>query len=272
VQKRLDQAQLWIEKRRRKSEASAHVDGYVLCVSPAFSDWDTAANSISYLLGVWSRMAGDVSQLRVSADTPLATSANTLVGAPPAGTAAVAVGGVMTPAQQVQSLLLEIIPNICQTFINARLASIAATLQNERQELINESSGGASAVQTFTDIFSEPNLSDQLKYLSTLCRFHLGFTKNYLKSKLLPLFEQYKNMLQSMLQGQPQFAAAPSGMHSVADSVLPLTTVECQLTMLFYIVGAVVGSEKSVLPLHPATAYAGLYTFPGADKITYKGV
>ena len=121
----------------------------------------------------------------------------------------------------------------------------------------------------------QPNLSDQLKFLSVLCRFHYSFTKTYLKQHLLPLFAQYKQLLQSMLSGGSVSSSFQGGggvgMHSNADSVLSLAIVECQLSMMLYIAGAVIGSDKSLLPLHPATSYAGLYPFPGADKITYKG-
>jgi hypothetical protein len=71
--------------------------------------------------------------------------------------------------------------------------------------------------------------------------------------------------------GASPFQSGGVGLHSNADSVLSLAIVECQLSMMLYITGAVIGSDKSLLPLHPATSYAGLYPFPGAEKITYKG-
>ena len=230
---------------------------YMFTVTNKFGDWESNANSISYLLGVWSRVASDVPQLKI-----MDSAGNSSTMGSQAGAAAAA---LLSASQKVQALILEIVPNICTTFIDARLNSIVQTLQGVQD--LSESDGSAEA--EYADVFAEPNLSDQLKYLSVLCRFHYAFIKNYLKSKLMPLMEQYKQLLGNILTGGGTLN--PHGLlHSRADTVGPFAVTECQLSMMVYIIGAVVGSDKSLMPMHPSIAYASLYPFPGADKITYK--
>jgi hypothetical protein len=111
------------------------------------------------------------------------------------------------------------------------------------------------------DVFAEPNLSDQLKYVATLGRFHLAATKNFLKQKMGPLVEEYKTILQAVLAGG----------HSVGGPVIVRFAVaEAQLSMMFYIIGAIIGSSSSMPTAHPSTSFAGLYTFPNGEKVNYK--
>lgn len=231
---------------------------YLFTVQSGFAEWDSrSANSLSYLLGVWSRIAADVSQLKMSDGSSTYQITNAALLNPTAAAAQ-----PLTHSHKVQAMILEVIPKICEIFIGARLDSIRAALSDGVSD--------SDAEETYNDIFAEPNLSDQLKYLSVLCRFHYVHMKAFIKARFEPLVEQYKALLQSLLGGGAVPGAQLMGMpHSAADTAVQLQVVESQLTMMTYLIGCIVGCEKSLLLLHPLND-PQQYPFANVEKMTTK--
>jgi len=216
-----------------------------LTVHNKFANWETTgANSAVYLLGMWSRIAADVGQLKTTDSSGGVVSSR---------------GGTVTQppfaSPKVQEIVLNIIPQLLEVFINARLDSIAT--------LLRESGGAFDANDNdsvYGELFEATNLSDQLRYLSILCRFCYPQMKAQLKQQLDPRVAQYKMLLQSLLQGGG--GTIPSGQpHTAAETALQLAIIEAQIAMLVYIIGAIVGCERSLLLLAPQTQFMQQYGF-----------
>ena len=231
---------------------------YLFTVQKGFTGWEGGgANSLSYLLGVWSRIAADVSQLKMSDGSSTYSISNTAMLNP-----SMVQGETLT--HKVQGIILELIPKICELFIAARLDSVGSMVRGDRNMGVDD----ADAKEVWNEIFAEPNLSDQLKYLSVLCRFHYVQMRNYLKLRIEPLIEQYKILLQSLVAGGPPPPNMTGLPHSPANTALQLQVVESQLTMMVYIIGCIVGCEKSLMLLHhPSTQRAHPF-ITNTDRMT----
>jgi hypothetical protein len=229
---------------------------FTFTIQQSMSDFEgEAANSLSYLLGVWSRIASDVSALKMPDGSSTYQVTNTALLNP-------GLAQPVTHTHKIQQAILEVIPKICERFIDTRLQTVAKELTKDGGVQDDE------AHNVWSSLFEEPNLSDQLKYLSVLCRFHYVHMKAFFKARLEPLAEQYKITLQAMLNGTAVNGALANGMpHTPANTALQLEVLETQLTMLIYILGATIGCERSLLLL-PGSAQHFQQLFSGVEKMT----
>lgn len=199
-----------------------------------FIDDPDRQNSVSFILGVWSRLASDVPQLKMSDGSSAHTIVNQQLLSPQTAVTN------PTATHKIQDMLLELIPKIADFFIKARLLSMNAILMSELKDGDSDSLSSCLA-----DLFAESHLAEQLKHLAVLCRFYYTNSKSLLKSVWDPLASQYTALLCMMLGVAPP----PGSNLAMQPSPGLFFITECQLSYLLYVIGSIIGCERTLLLL-----------------------
>jgi exportin-7 len=113
-----------------------------------------------------------------------------------------------------KSFLEEFIPRVTQSVIDTRLNAFPQAVRDD----------------TVEDLFQEPDFSDLLKRLPSLCRYRYAQASNMLMARLNPLARTYKECITALSQNQV-----------VPEMLFTLRVTEGQLAFLIEVLGAVLG-------------------------------
>jgi exportin-7 len=213
------------------------------------------ANSMHYILGLWARLVSAIPYVRLENSTggSGATGATDVTGRTPAASplspdaliesyipkVSVATRAALSVAPRARSSVLDAAPDAY------RVQIVSAYVRGRVEALV-----GPHAEDAMAELDDIETLEDQLDHLPTICRFHYEPVAAGIASILDPLVQRYGEGVTYLRSHQ--------GGSSAETAFAAMRVVECQLSWIINVVGAIIGgAAQASSPYFASYGYIG---------------